>query len=197
MRFRLLPVLLAVATSALAGCQRADFFGPRIPVLRARLVLFGATDSPTHFPSAVGISGVTVFESRADIELNGSLFYDIVFDIEQPLVGGPRIRVIPVRQWVLAPTLSLPSVALRASNDRFESVNTVPTDGFTADSVLVVQPKQTFFVQTNRCLGFQSNQFSKIIVDSVDVATRRMALRVVTDPNCGQRTVDAADFPPL
>jgi hypothetical protein len=193
---RLVTAALAAVTLATVACQQQNFFGPRVNVRTAYLTLYGVTGTPTFFPSAMVIAGTTVAEARAEVELNGTAFYDVVTDLDLSSPTSPRIRLIPLRAWALAPTLNLPSVGIRASDQAFDQANTAPTDGYTRDTTVIVRPKQTFFLQTNRCLGFQQNQFSKAIVDSVDIGQRLLFVRVATDPNCGQRTFPTPNFPP-
>lgn len=193
---RLVTAALAAAALATAACQQQNFFGPRVAVRTAYLTLYGVTGSPTYFPSAIEVAGVNVTEARADVNLNGTAFFDLVVDLDLSAPATPRIKLIPVRAWALAPTLNFPSVGIRASTDAFDTANTAPTDGYVRDTVVTVLPKQTFYLQTNRCLGFQQNQFSKVIVDSVDASQRLLFLRLATDPNCGQRTFATSNFPP-
>jgi hypothetical protein len=193
---RLVTAALAAAALATSACQQQNFFGPRVNVRTAYLTLYAATGSPTFYPSAIEIAGTTVNEARADVNLNGTAFFDVVVDLDLSAPGTPRIKLIPLRAWVLAPTLNFPSVGIRASTDAFDTANTAPNEGYVSDTAVVVNPKQTVYLQTNRCQGFQQNQFSKVIVDSVDVAQRLLFLRLATDPNCGQRTFGTSNFPP-
>lgn len=195
---RILPALLVVSAGMLAGCQQQNFLGPRQPVVQARLTLYAVSRAPTFFPSAIAIGGTTVISARADIDNAGGAFYDVIVDLET-LPGQPtRVKLIPIRAWAQAPTLSFPQVAIRAATDDFLRVSRPPEGGYRIDSVTVVDVRQTFFLQTNRCAGgfaLSQEQWSKAIVDSVNVAEGLVRLRVATDPNCGQREFPTTNFP--
>lgn len=196
---RLVTALLAAVAVVGAGCTQQNFFGTRQPVVTAYLSLYAVSRAPTFYPSAIGIGGRSILAARADIDLAGGAFYDIVVDLETPVGGAPRVKLIPIRAWALAPTLSFPQVAIRPSTVDFLSANQPPEGGYTIDSVTVVNVKQTFFLQTNRCTGgfnLSQEQWSKAIVDSVDVAQGLIRLRVATDQNCGQREFPTSNFPP-
>lgn len=196
---RHVTVLLAAMAGSLTACQQQNFFGTRQPVITAYLNVYAVSRVPTFYPSAIGIGGRSVLAVRADVDEAGGAFYDVVVDLETSAGGPPRVRLIPIRAWALAPTLSFPQVAIRTSTEDFLRANTPPEGGYRVDSVTVVNVKQTFFLQTNRCSGgfnFSQEQWSKGIVDSVDVTQGLVRLRIATDQNCGQREFPTSNFPP-
>jgi hypothetical protein len=148
--------------------------------------VFANTGTPEIYPSALSINGISAM--RATIASSGTAGFDIVFDLD----SLNRIKVIPVKAFAVAPSLSLQTIGLQTVTSKFDSTNTAPLDGYTFDSTKVVTKGQTIFVQTrpsNCVYSLTQTQYSKLIVDTVDFITRRMALRLVANPNCGKRDV--------
>lgn len=193
---RLLATALTAGAVVLTACSQPNFFGTRQPVVTAYLRLFGASDTPLEYPAAFGVVANEIFAARAEVSLSGNAAYDVVIDVDASVPSDPRIKIIPVRKWVPAPTLGLPSVGLLRSSVAFDAANEAPVGGFVFDSTLVVRPGETFMLQTNRCLGFQTTQYTKAVVDSVRLSDRAVKMRVATDQNCGQRQFPTSDFPP-
>ena len=79
--------------------------------------------------------------------------------------------------------------------DSFESVLEAPKTGFATDASVVLAPGQTVVIQSSHNGPRDICQFAltpyiyaKITVDSVNVATRTLYLRMGVDPNCGFRS---------
>ena len=77
----------------------------------------------------------------------------------------------------------------------FDSLHVAPTDGYEADSALVLAPGEVVVVQSphnssgDLCVfAINPNIFAKIAVDSVNLASRTLYLRLGLDPNCGFRS---------
>lgn len=193
---RRLPAVASLAVALVLTSCSANTLGPRAPVVTQSLTLYGITGTSLAFPSAIGIQGGIVFGTRAEISLIGGADFDFAFDFDFTSPTAPRIRFMPVRTVAVVPGGSLPSVSFARTDVTFENANAAPTTGWVADTAQVVSPGETVFIQTNRCLGFTSQQYSKIVVDSIYPQTRKMRLRIATDPNCGQRSFPTPNFPP-
>jgi hypothetical protein len=82
-------------------------------------------------------------------------------------------------------------VSLQPMTGAFSSILEAPNGGWVADSLLTVQVGQAFAVRATStvCQLYGSPYiYSKAVVDSVNVTSRRLWLSVVTDPNCGFRS---------
>lgn len=188
------PALAAVL--ALLSCTRADLTGPRQPVLKQALTLYTVTGTPVGFPAAISVSQFGVEGLRADVTQAGEVVFDIAFDFDASGPATPRIRVQPARTFSSVVGGSLQSVSIARTDVAFENASTAPTAGWIADTAQVVRVGEAFFLQTNRCRGITAQQYSKVVVDSIYPAARKMRLRVASDPNCGQRNFPTPDFPP-
>lgn len=161
------------------------------------LTLYALTGSPLGFPSAFLISGAAISAQRPVVSANGSASFDLAVDLDLSTPTAPRIRVMPVRTVAVVPGVNLPSVSLARTTVAFDQANTAPTQGWIADTAQVVAAGETIFVQTNQCNSyFSSQQYSKLVVDSIYPDARKMRVRVATDPNCGQRSFPTPGFPP-
>jgi hypothetical protein len=86
--------------------------------------------------------------------------------------------------------VSTPRVGFRTVTTAFDSLRRAPTGGFTFDSAFVVTVGQTVAVesQTGGCAPTAPLR-AKLVVDSVSRATNSIFLRVLTNPNCGFRSL--------
>jgi hypothetical protein len=73
----------------------------------------------------------------------------------------------------------------------FEGLEEAPRDGYDTEETLTVQPGELVVVRAENaiCAGqLRSEIFSKLVVDSVNVANRTIHFRMAVDPNCGFRS---------
>lgn len=194
------PAAASLAAVIVLTACAANAFGPRTPVATQSLTLYGITGTPLSFPTAIGIQGPTLFGTRAEVSLAGSADFDVAFDFDFTSPASPGIRVMPARTVATLPGSALASVSLARATVAFEAANSAPTGGWIADTAVVVRPGETLFVLTNRCGGnffaVSTQQYSKLVVDSIYPEARKLRVRVATDPNCGQRSFPTPDFPP-
>jgi hypothetical protein len=190
---------LLVAALSLAACQQTYVLGPRAPLRSAYLSVYPLTGSPSFYPTA--ISAGDLLETRAEVSPLGTVSFDLAFDTAPSTTtpGATDIRVIPARAFLVAPTLGVPEVGLlRSGAATFEAATEAPTDGYSTDSVLTVRIGETFFARLRPpYCRFQFNPlvYVKAVVDSLDPVSREIQMRVVQDPNCGQRRLSLDNFP--
>jgi hypothetical protein len=77
----------------------------------------------------------------------------------------------------------------------FDSLAIAPKTGYETDSALVIAPGEVVVVQSphnssgDLCqFTLSANIYAKIAVDSVNLASRTLFLRLGLDPNCGFRS---------
>jgi hypothetical protein len=77
----------------------------------------------------------------------------------------------------------------------FDAVTTAPKTGYETDSALVLVPGEVVAIQSAHNFNQDLCQFAispyiyaKVAVDSVNLASRLIYLRMGTDPNCGFRS---------
>jgi len=147
--------------------------------------------TPPSYPNAISIA------ARQIVRVDGFAAFDIAFDID----GNGKTVVYPVKLVVASPGGSR-LVGLQKIPGSFETVLQAPTTGFQTDSALAIVPGETVVVESPHngsgdiCqFAISPNLYAKIAVDSVNLASRIIYLRMGFDPNCGFRSF-ADGIPP-
>ncbi len=119
------------------------------------------------------------------------------FDLGFDLGPAGQITVFPARAIAIAPpggTLAAaPLVGLVVGTGSYAALDRAPEFGYRADTALVVTRGQTVFVRSSSdfCGTQQTGGtllYAKFIVDSVDLAARRLFLRATIQPSCNFRS---------
>lgn len=180
-RRRSAPLLAATAVIASLACGDPLGAKANLATQTDTLVAFSLSGTPISFPSAWN----TVFRTvvRVDVTHN----YDVAFDIDT----AGNVKLIPVKLMGGVTTITR-RVGLQKATVPFEQLTRAPGSGYEYDSVLVVKPNQAVAVELtspDQCSFFLSSLlYSKMVVDSVDAATRQIYFRTTHDPNCGYRS---------
>jgi hypothetical protein len=187
MKVRLVLLATICVAAVLNACGDPTNIKAQLPTFVDSLSLWALSGTPPTYPSGISIPG------RQVIRVDASASFDVALDINT--AGEPVIY--PVRLVVSTPGGGRP-VGLQKVAGTFEQVTAAPTTGFETDSALVLSFGQTVVVQTPHNLGSELCQFAispnlyaKITVDSVNLASRVLYFRMVTDPNCGFRSFAA------
>ena len=143
------------------------------------------TNGSNFEPNAIGfLTG----SSRA----NSSFTFDVAFDVDP--TGVPL--AYPVRSLGGALAGGLKRVGLQLLDTAFDAQRIVPSTGYDTLTVQKLKIGRTVAVQmldNNACFNatLLTTQllYAKFVVDSVNVAGKRIYVRTVTDPNCGYRSV--------
>ncbi|HYV96813.1 MAG TPA: hypothetical protein VE967_05110 [Gemmatimonadaceae bacterium] len=143
---------------------------------------FALNGTPAESPTAINTP--TALTVRADVGYD----FDVAFDLDPS--GAPVIYTQRSIGFPLGSTGH--QVALQILPTAFDAVKEAPAKNWIADSLLTVSVGQVIAVRsgTSSCqLQVSPFMYSKMIVDSVHVAQRQLFLTVVTDPNCGFRSL--------
>jgi hypothetical protein len=148
------------------------------------LSLFALSGTPPTYPSALAIL------SRQIVRVDGFAAFDVAFDIN---AAGNAV-ISPVKLVVVSPGGSRPVGLLRVPGT-FETALEAPKTGYEADSSLVLAAGEVVIVQSahntagDLCqFTINPNIYAKITVDSLNLASRTIFLRMGLDPNCGFRS---------
>lgn len=179
----------AIAGLALAtGCKDTSILQASLPISTDTLVAYAVTGTPPSLPSGLSII------YRSTVRVDGTAAFDIAFDID----GAGDVVVSPVR--LLVNQLSgAPAVGIQEKfTTPFDNITSAPGGYYRPDTAIVVKPNQPFVLLTNRstpsdaCVYDPSPTiYAKVVIDSVQTATRAIFLRMVSDPNCGYRSFAA------
>jgi len=122
--------------------------------------------------------------------VDGFAGFDIALDID----ANGKAVVYPVKLVVAVPG-GTRAVGLQRASGTFETVLAAPSTGYETDSALVMAPGEVVAIQSPHngsgdiCqFSISPNVYAKIAVDSVNLATRVIYLRMGFDPNCGFRS---------
>jgi len=149
------------------------------------LSVFALSGTPPSYPSGINVL------ARQAVRVDGGASFDVAFDIN---ANGDAV-VYPVKQVVSLPGTSR-AVGMQRLLVKFDSVTDAPKSGYQIDSTaFVLTPGATLVVQSQHnfsgdiCqFALNPNIFAKLAVDSVNLASRTIYLRLGLDPNCGFRS---------
>ena len=184
MKARLALIATMLVVTVLNACGNVASLTATIPTYTDTLSLWALSGTPPSYPSAISIP------ARQIVRVDGFAAFDIAFDID----GNGKAVVYPVKLIVATPGGSRP-VGIQKLPRSFDDVLAAPTTGFQTDSSLVIVPGETVVVESPHngsgdfCqYAISPNIYAKIAVDSVNLASRIIYLRMGFDPNCGFRS---------
>jgi len=151
------------------------------------LSVFALSGTPPSYPSGISVL------ARQAVRVDGGANFDVAFDID---ADGNAV-IYPVKLVVSTPGGSR-SVGMQRLLAPFDSVADAPKSGYQVDSSFVLTPGATVVVQSQHnfsgdiCqFALNPDIFAKFAIDSVNLASRTIYLRLGLDPNCGFRSFAA------
>lgn len=181
-RLSLLAAMFVVV--GLNACGDPTSLRANLPTSVDSLFVFALSGTPPTYPSGVSIL------SRQPVRVDGFAAFDVAFDID---AAGNAI-ISPVKLVVITPGGSRP-VGLLKVPGTFATALEAPKSGYEADLSLVMAPGEVVMVQAahnssgDLCqFALNPNIYAKISVDSINLASRTVFLRLGLDPNCGFRS---------
>jgi len=184
MKARLALLATMVVAVFLNACGNPTSLTASLPTSVDSLSVFALSGTPPSYPSGISII------ARQPVRVDGFASFDVALDID---AAGHAV-IYPPKLVVASPGGSR-AVGLQKVPGLFDSVLVAPKDGYEADSALVLSPGQVVVVKSphnassDLCVfAISPNIFAKIAVDSVNLASRTLYLRLGLDPNCGFRS---------
>jgi hypothetical protein len=175
----LLVAILGVVL-AVSACSDTQKLLANFDTVTDTLDVYALSGSPTAYPTALVTPAHTVV--RAD----GGLTFDVAFDID----ASGRALIYPFKT-IVDPAAAARRVGIRIMPVQFDSLLRAPNTGFNYDSVTVAPVGTVMVIQATRAIECQFDitplVYSKIIIDDVNVAARRITFRILVDPDCGFR----------
>lgn len=175
--------------AAVSGCGDdlgLAAFAVRDPV---NLTVYALNGTAQTLPAGIEIRGLNV--TRVDPAWS----FDLAFDLD----ASNNVVVHTVRS-VSSELVSLPRVGLQTSTLTFDQLIDAPTSGFVYDSLLTLPVGRTLVIDKidptcNRFggafLGF--NIRAKLVVDSLSTSRRAIYVKLLTNPNCGFRSLEPGE----
>ena len=184
MKARLVFLATASVVVGLGACGDPNSLKATAPNVVDTLSVFALSGTPPAYPSGISIV------ARQAVKVDGFANFDVAFDIDP---SGKAV-IYPVKLVVTSPTGSRPVGLVRVAGT-FEQVTSAPKSGYQTDSSYVFVPGETIAIQSPHntagdiCqFAIDPHIFAKVAVDSVNLASRTLYLRMGVDPNCGFRS---------
>ena len=181
-RLALLAAIFVVV--GLSACGNPTSLTGTLPTSVDTLSVFALSGTPPTYPS-----GLSIIAQQA-VRIDGFGSFDVALDID---AAGNAV-IYPVKLVVSSPS-GTRVVGLQKVPGTFEALADAPKSGYEADSSLAVAPGELVVVQSahntsgDLCqFAINPNIYAKIMVDSVNLASRTLYLRLGLDPNCGFRS---------
>lgn len=153
------------------------------------VTVYAMNGTPLSLPAGLAL------KERVATRVDLNWAFDLAFDLNaasEVLVYTPRA--------ISTELVSLPRVGLHISDRSFAEVREAPTSGFVYDSLLTLPIGKTLVVDKvdQSCnqfggafLGF--NIRGKLKVDSLNTSRRAIYLTVLSNPNCGYRSLEPGE----
>jgi hypothetical protein len=184
MKARLALLATMCVVIVLNACGNIASLKATTPTFVDTLSLWALSGTPPSYPSAISIV------TRQIVRVDGFAAFDVAFDIG----SDGRARIFPVKLIVASPGGSRP-VGIQKVSGLFDSVLVAPQNGYETDSSLVMAANEVVVVESphnssgDLCqFAISPNLYAKLTVDSVNIASRVIFLRMGFDPNCGFRS---------
>ena len=175
-----LVVAASVTVSLAVACS--DFTG--VPASLSTLSdsgsVFALNGAPSGAPTALHLYTGTLLAA------DPGFTFDIAFDIDAQ--GNPVI--FPQRTVSATGLVPSHTVGLQHIDQDFSTLDKAPKSGYHVDTALVTRVGKTVAIQSqdgNIC-GLSvtgTSIYAKLVVLSVDAATRKLSIQFTVDPNCG------------
>jgi hypothetical protein len=140
--------------------------------------------TPPAYPSGISIV------ARQAVLVNGFAGFDVAFDINS---SGNAV-VYPVKLVVASLNGTRP-VGLQKVSGTFETVTAAPKTGYQGDTAVVLAKDEVVVIESPHngsgdvcSFALSPNLYAKIALDSINLASRTLYLRMGYDPNCGFRS---------
>ena len=191
--FRRAALLASIAGSMLGAAACSDPFQPiaQLDTFSDTLVVFGYTASPVSLPSAINLSGPSAVrvETRTDLVPGVGPVTSPTFDVGVDLNAAGQVVLYP-SPLLLSPSVAARRVGFRKVDTPFDSLRRAPTGGFRYDSAFVVAVGEVVSIeaQSGGC-SITAPLRAKLVVDSVSRPNNAVFVRVLTNPNCGFRSL--------
>ena len=189
MQSRVSALLVAVgAVAVLVGCDDRSPFAARFQNELAIKNVYAMNGTPPTLPSAVDLRGV--FGVSEVVRIDPSFTFDFAFDMDA--FGFVTVHSV---KSVASEIANVNRVGFAIDSVHpFDQISEAPSSGYKYDTAMVLGAGRTLLVDVidNSCIGQSFIGFNiraKLMIDSVDVTNRGIYFRILTNPNCGFRSL--------
>ena len=185
MQVRLLALMVAVgAVVAMDGCGDPTAIKAQFNNIDTTRTVYALNGTPATLPAAL------LIRAAIPVRVDANFNFDIAFDFN----AAGEVVVYTVRA-VASQLGATHRVGLLATDKTFDEVTEAPNGGYAYDSSMVVPIGQTILIDATDAID--CSQFSilgqeiraKMVIDSAKVATRTVFVHMLSNPNCGFRSL--------
>jgi len=172
---KVIPIASLVALVTFTACGDPTRLTARLPTIADTITVFALTGTPLSVPTALN-----TFRHEA-VRAEATSMYDVVFDID----ASGRIVLYPP-----AAVGGFGSAGLRTVTETFDALESAPDRGFDSDDPLTINVGEVVVIRAEpqECgNSLNSEIYTKLVVDMVDLVSRTITFRVRVNPNCGFR----------
>ena len=175
-------LLAAVAIAALAACDDSTGIRASSNNVEASPKVYAMNGTAITLPAAL------LVRNGVGVRIDGNFVFDVAFDLDA------NDRVVVFTQRMVANEFALTHrVGLQVVISPFDQVLRAPTSGYVYDSLRTLGPGELVLIDVLDpiCAGsfLGANVRAKLRVDSVDKVNRSIYLHVLSNPNCGFRSL--------
>ena len=185
---RFVPVAMLVCAAIVGACDGPNVAPGQSENSTQPFFVHALSGSPLLTSTAIS------FPARAVTRVDGTFSFDVAFDID----ASGNVVLLPPELVGQNPSGNR-LVGIVKGIGSYDVITEAPLSGYTVDSVTVIARGQAVAVQAQEPLCLTSNPsapylYAKIVIDSVDIASRGIYGRAMIGGDCGYRQL-IAGFP--
>jgi len=176
---RSLSLIWLIGAVAALACSDPD--GPTATVANTERTdtLWALVGTPVSTPSGYSVDGSR--RVRTDLSIDFDLAYNVEADGRH--VFYPRAAMGIDTSNAVKP-------GLRRITEAFEAITLAPSDGYTTDDPVVIASGDRFVVRGRITCTLGLPKYAKMEILQFDDVARKVAFRILTNENCGFRSLE-------
>jgi hypothetical protein len=181
-------LILPLALPLAAGCSDTTGLSAATSTNRVDTVsLHSLIGTPISTPSAFSIT------ANAAVRTDQTSAFDFAYNLETAPDGTPRHLFLPLRVLGLSGGGSV-QPGLQPATAPFDAITKAVSNGYTTNDTVPFVVGDRFYIRSRSgsdvCPSLGVPLYGKLEVLSVDDAARTVTFRVLTDNNCGYRSLE-------
>jgi hypothetical protein len=183
---RLLLAVSLVAAAAASACEDTTGLRAQFNNREVQLAVFPVNGTSQTLPAGILIRAPEL--ARVD----SRWAFDIAFDMDD--AGNVTVYTVRAMGSEVLPGLS--RVGLQTDTNPYAAIARAPGGGFTYDSLVTLPVGRTLLIDKldGTCAQFGGgflgyNIKAKMVIDSVNLSSRAIFVKMLSNPNCGFRSL--------
>jgi len=142
--------------------------------------LWALVGTPVATPSGYSVEGSR--RVRTDLSVDFDFAYN---------VGAPGEHVFLPRAALGIDTATAAKPGFQLRSESFEAITVAPSNGYITDVAVPIAVGQRYVVRSRiTCAGLGVPKYAKLEILAFDEATRIVSFRIMTNDNCGFRSLE-------